>query len=83
MHAVRAIRLAYPQLPVFARSRDEAHARELLDAGATLVTPETLESALQMANAALQQVGLPEHQALLIIEAERNRRVGGHDRRAD
>ena len=81
MHAVRAIRIAYPQLPVFARSRDEAHARELLEAGATLVTPETLESALQMANAALQQVGLPEHQALLIIEAERNSRVGGHDRR--
>jgi CPA2 family monovalent cation:H+ antiporter-2 len=83
MQAVRAIRQLYPELPVFARSRDEAHARELLDVGATLVTPETLESALQMAHAALQQVGVPEHQALLVIEAERSRRVGGHDRRPD
>ena len=83
MHAVRAIRLAYPHLPVFARSRDEPHARALLEVGATLVTPETLEAALQMAGAALQQVGLPEHQVLQIIEAERSSRVGGHDRRAD
>ncbi len=83
MHAVRAIRLAYPNLPVFARSRDEPHARELLEVGATLVTPETLEAALQMAGAALQQVGLAEHQVLQIIEAERSSRVGGHDRRAD
>ncbi len=82
MHAVRAIRTAYPELPVFARSRDEKHARELLELGATLVIPETLEAALHLAGVALHQVGLPEQEVAQAIEAERDRRVGGHDRRA-
>lgn len=82
MHAVRAIRAAYPALPVFARSRDEKHARELLDAGATLVIPETLEAALHLASVALQQVGLPDPAVSQAIAAERDRRVGGHDRRS-
>ena len=81
MHAVRSIRGAYPLLPVFARSRDEKHARELLEAGASVVIPETLEAALHLARVALQQVGLPDPDVSLAIETERDRRISGHDRR--
>jgi CPA2 family monovalent cation:H+ antiporter-2 len=77
MHAVRSIRAAYSRLPVFARSRDEKHARELLEAGATMVIPETLEAALHLASMALQQVGLPDQEVSRAVEAERERRVGG------
>jgi CPA2 family monovalent cation:H+ antiporter-2 len=82
MHAVRSIRAAYPRIPVFARSRDERHAQELLEAGATLVIPETLEAALHLAGVSLREVGLSEHDVALAIEAERALRVGGYDRRA-
>jgi monovalent cation:H+ antiporter-2, CPA2 family len=81
MHTVRAIRGAYPDMPVFARARDEKHTRELLDAGATMVVPETLEAGLNLARVALQQIGLPEAELSRAIDAERDSRVSGHDRR--
>jgi CPA2 family monovalent cation:H+ antiporter-2 len=76
MHAVRGIRAQYPDLPVFARARDEAHAAALRAAGATLVVPETLESSLQLAGVVLQQIGVPELAAVQRIEQERERRIG-------
>jgi CPA2 family monovalent cation:H+ antiporter-2 len=76
MHAVRGIRAQYPDLPVFARARDEAHAAALRKAGATLVVPETLESSLQLAGVVLQQIGVPELAAVQRIEQERERRIG-------
>ncbi len=76
MHAVRGIRVQYPDLPIFARARDEAHAAALREAGATLVVPETLESSLQLAGVVLQQIGVPELAAVQRIEQERERRIG-------
>ena len=81
MHLVQAVRQNYPHLPVFARSRDETHALELLQAGATMVVPETLEAALQLAGVALQEVGLPDADAAEAVMQAREARVGGHDRR--
>ena len=75
MHAVRSIRLAYPDIPVLVRSRDEKHARELLKAGATLVVPETLEAALHLASVALEQVGFSELAISVAIKAERDERL--------
>ena len=74
LHAVRSIRRAYPQLPVYARARDEAHALALVQAGATLVVPEALEAALQLAATVLQTAGLAEARAVDIVQAERERR---------
>ncbi len=76
IQAVRAIRQAYPAIPVLVRSRDEKHARELLAAGATLVVPETLEAALHLAGVALEQVGLSELAIAVAIKAEREDRLG-------
>jgi CPA2 family monovalent cation:H+ antiporter-2 len=57
MHTGKAAREAYPNLPIYARSRDEQHARDLLAAGATAVVPETLEAGLQLSSFALQAAG--------------------------
>ncbi|MDP3841758.1 MAG: cation:proton antiporter [Oxalobacteraceae bacterium] len=75
LHAVKGIRREYPQLPVFARSRDENHARMLKKAGATIVIPETLESGLQLSAVVLQTLGIAEGAATLVIQNERDRRI--------
>lgn len=75
LHAVRGIRQQYPELPVFARARDERHAAELRSAGATLVVPETLESSLQLASVVLQQFGMPDAAVQETIEQEREQRT--------
>jgi len=74
LHAVKSIRREYPQLPVYARARDEAHAVALIQAGATLVVPEALESALQLTATVLHTVGLSEARTTDIVQAERDRR---------
>lgn len=74
LHAVKSIRREYPQLPVYARARDEAHAVALIQAGATLVVPEALESALQLTATVLHEVGLSEARTADIVQAERDRR---------
>jgi CPA2 family monovalent cation:H+ antiporter-2 len=77
MHTVRAARAAYPDLPIFARSRDERHAQELRDAGATAVVPETLEAGLQLSSFALQVLGLGDTAISAALQSERERRVQG------
>lgn len=74
MHAVRAIRAEYPELPVLARSRDEGHAADLREAGASVVVPETLEGALQLSGAVLAALGLPAAEAAEALAQERAQR---------
>ena len=74
MHTVRSARAECPQLPIFARSRDEAHAHALFEAGATAVVPETLESTLQLTAFALQTVGVTDAVVHATLEAERKAR---------
>ena len=76
LHAVTAIRADYPQVPVFARARDEQHAALMADAGATLVTPETLEAGLQLAAFTLLALGDGEAATNAVVDAERERRIG-------
>lgn len=54
---VRRVRGWRPDLPIIARARDAAHAAELYRAGATDAVPETLESSLQLSEAALVELG--------------------------
>ena len=74
-HIVRAIRRQYPHVPLFARARDEQHAVELKEAGASLAVPETLESGLQLCAFVLNTVGIPEETVERVVEAERGRRI--------
>jgi CPA2 family monovalent cation:H+ antiporter-2 len=55
---VKAARSVRPDVLILARARDREHARELEAAGASHVTLEATEAALQLAGRALQDFGL-------------------------
>lgn len=69
---VASARQDHPNLPIYARVRDDAHARELLVAGATAVTPETTEASLQLAEAVLVGIGVPEDAARDVVAKRRD-----------
>jgi CPA2 family monovalent cation:H+ antiporter-2 len=72
LHAVRGIRREFPHVRLFARSRDETHARALKLAGASVVVPETLEASLQLSAFVLEAMGLDERLVDGIVDRERD-----------
>ncbi|MES2322617.1 MAG: cation:proton antiporter [Pseudomonadota bacterium] len=72
LHAVRGIRREFPEVRLYARSRDEKHARALKLAGATIVVPETLEASLQLSAFVLGAMGLDEETVDDIVDTERD-----------
>jgi CPA2 family monovalent cation:H+ antiporter-2 len=72
---VREARQAWPHVPVYARARDGEHARRLHAAGAALASPDTLEAALQLGEALLNGVGVPDEAARRIIDMRRRAEV--------
>lgn len=70
-HVVASVRRHWPDLPIYARARDLAHAERLLAAGATDVVPETLESSLHLGLQVLRGFGMAEETALRRIDLER------------
>lgn len=55
---VAAIRELRSDAPILARARDGEHAARLMRSGASHVTPEAIEAALQLAGRALEHLGL-------------------------
>jgi len=72
LHAVRGIRREFPHVRLYARSRDEKHARSLKHAGANVVVPETLEASLQLSAFVLEGMGLDERVVDDIVDRERD-----------
>jgi CPA2 family monovalent cation:H+ antiporter-2 len=72
LHAVRGIRREFPEVRLYARSRDEKHACALKQAGATIVVPETLEASLQLSAFVLEATGLNAARVDVIVDAERD-----------
>jgi CPA2 family monovalent cation:H+ antiporter-2 len=70
-HIVRKARLEFPDLPIYARARNRAHARVLLSLGASEVVPESLESSLQLAGRVLAASGCPDDVVARHIDAQR------------
>jgi CPA2 family monovalent cation:H+ antiporter-2 len=70
-HTVRAVRSRWPHLLVVARARDSAHARRLLECGASEVVPETVEASLQLAARVLESAGEPTEAVTLAIAQQR------------
>jgi monovalent cation:H+ antiporter-2, CPA2 family len=68
----RQLRKAYPGLPIVARARDTVHAAELYRAGATDAVPETLEASLQLAEAALVDLGVAMGPVIASIHEKRD-----------
>lgn len=71
LQAVHGIRREFPHVALFARSRDEKHARDLRLAGASVVVPETLEASLQLSSFVLGAMGLEARTIDAIVDRER------------
>ena len=71
--AVHGVRRMAAAVQVIARARDEKHALTLLEAGASLVVPETLESSLKLAGSVLQTLGVPSDESEKLLARERER----------
>jgi len=72
---VRIARAEWPELPIFARAYDAAHARLLLESGASKVVLLPLEASLQLSEAVLSAVGISDDMAHAITSAERDRQL--------
>ncbi len=62
------MRAHFPELPVYARARNRAHAYRLLDEGVKVLNRETLLSSLVMAGHVLEGLGFDEELARGIVE---------------
>jgi glutathione-regulated potassium-efflux system ancillary protein KefC len=60
---VDAVRREFPQLPILARARNVSHYYDLMDRGVTIIERETFESALQLGQRTLQQLGFGAYRA--------------------
>ena len=69
---VRKLRASHPDLPIIARARDSFHAAELYRSGATTAVPETLESSLQLSEAALVDLGVAMGPVIASIHEKRD-----------
>lgn len=68
----KRLRNAFPDLPIVARARDAEHAARLYKAGATDAVPETLESSLQLSEAALVDLGVAMGPVIASIHEKRD-----------
>ncbi|MGD9966595.1 MAG: cation:proton antiporter [Hyphomonadaceae bacterium] len=68
---VAEARRAWPHIPIYARARDAEHARRLHAAGAALASPDSIEAALQLGEALLNGVGVPDEISRRIINERR------------
>ena len=68
----RELRRIFPNLPIVARARDTAHAAALYKAGVTDAVPETLEASLQLAEAALVDLGVAMGPVIASIHEKRS-----------
>jgi CPA2 family monovalent cation:H+ antiporter-2 len=69
---VAALRAAYPKLIIVARAKDAAHARHLYKLGVNDAVPETIESSLQLSEAALVGLGVPTGHVIASIHEKRD-----------
>jgi CPA2 family monovalent cation:H+ antiporter-2 len=69
---IKAARALWPTLPIYARARDIAHARRLMELGATWAVPENFEASLQLGCAVLEGLGVPEEVADRLAAARRD-----------
>ena len=69
---VELVRKARSDITIVCRARDAQHAARLYKLGASDVIPETIEASLQLANAALLDIGLPEEAILASIKGKRD-----------
>jgi CPA2 family monovalent cation:H+ antiporter-2 len=68
----KRIRAAFPKIPIIARARDTAQAAALYKAGASQAVPEAIEASLQIAEAALVDLGVAMGPVIASIHEKRD-----------
>lgn len=68
----KRLRAAFPGIPIVARARDTAQAASLYRAGASQAVPEAVEASLQIAEAALVDLGVPMGPVIASIHEKRD-----------
>ena len=68
----KRLRAAFPDIPIIARARDTAQAARLYKAGASQAVPEAVEASLQIAEAALVDLGVPMGPVIASIHEKRD-----------
>jgi monovalent cation:H+ antiporter-2, CPA2 family len=71
---LRSIRRLRPQVPVLVRTQDDARLKELQDAGATDVVPETFEASLMLVSHVLMLLHAPVTRVVRVVGEIRNNR---------
>ena len=71
LHSIRRLR---PKVPVLVRTQDDARLKELQDAGATDVVPETFEASLMLVSHVLMLLNVPVTRVVRAIGDIRNTR---------
>jgi CPA2 family monovalent cation:H+ antiporter-2 len=71
LHSIRRLR---PQVPVLVRTQDDSRLKELQDAGATDVVPETFEASLMLVSHVLMLLNVPVTRVVRTIGEIRNNR---------
>jgi len=68
----KRLRSAFPEIPIIARARDTAQAAALYKAGASQAVPEAVEASLQIAEAALIDLGVAMGPVIASIHEKRD-----------
>ena len=71
---LRSVRRMHPDLPVLVRTADDARLKELKDAGATDVVPETFEASLMLVSHVLMLLRVPVSRVVRALGEIRNSR---------
>jgi CPA2 family monovalent cation:H+ antiporter-2 len=74
LRVINAVQMLRPEIPIVVRTSGEGDMDRLLEAGATEVVPESLESSIMLASHALVLLGVPLNRVLKRIREIRGRR---------
>lgn len=73
LHMIYYLRRTYPQIPIIARARDIETSKQLLQAGAMNVYPETVEASLLLGTTALEMLQVPQANIEQVIQDLRDK----------
>jgi CPA2 family monovalent cation:H+ antiporter-2 len=71
VRTVLLLRRYFPNLPVCVRIKDHKHQEKLIDSGARLVVPETVEPTIQLATSILHVMGMPQNEITQLLDTFR------------
>jgi CPA2 family monovalent cation:H+ antiporter-2 len=71
VRTVLMLRRYFPDLPVCVRIKDHKHQEKLIDSGARLVVPETVEPTIKLATSILHVMGIPQNEITQLLDTFR------------